>query len=175
MSLRATIVTLAASMVLATPALADERESVWLDVHNAARAEFGTAPLSWSEKLEREARQWAQVLAREEKFYHSPRESREGAGENLWMGTVGRFPARRMIDLFVEEKRFFKPGLFPKVSRTGDWSDVGHYTQIVWGETREVGCATARSARHEYLVCRYFPAGNIIGREIAPRPKMAKR
>ena len=155
--------------------MADDRESVWLEELNAARVEFGTQPLRWSDKLEEEAREWAQTLADTGEFRHSPFESRRRAGENLWMGTADWFRPKQMIDSFVDEKRFFKPGRFPYVSRTGRWSDVGHYTQIVWAQTREVGCATARSKRNEYLVCRYWPGGNVIGEELAPRTPMAHR
>ena len=46
---------------------------------------------------------------------------------------------------------------------SGDWSAVGHYTQIVWPTTRRVGCATASNRANDYLVCRYWPAGNVVG------------
>ena len=39
----------------------------------------------------------------------------------------------------------------------------GHYTQIVWRSTVEVGCAVARSGLHEVWVCRYSPPGNVVG------------
>jgi hypothetical protein len=60
----------------------------------------------------------------------------------------------------------FQRGVFPAVSRTGNWEDVGHYTQIVWPTTTRVGCAIASTSRTDYLVCRYSPAGNIDGRPI---------
>ena len=45
----------------------------------------------------------------------------------------------------------------------GDWSQVAHYTQIVWPSTERVGCATASNRSNDYLVCRYLPAGNVVG------------
>jgi hypothetical protein len=68
-----------------------------------------------------------------------------------------------MIGAFVNEKRDYVHAAFPKVSRTGKWQDVGHYTQVVWRDTREVGCAIARGAKDDFLVCRYWPAGNWMG------------
>jgi cysteine-rich secretory family protein len=39
---------------------------------------------------------------------------------------------------------------------------VGHYTQMVWANTKQVGCGTAFSPGLDYsfLVCRYDPLGN---------------
>jgi hypothetical protein len=34
---------------------------------------------------------------------------------------------------------------------------------MVWRTTTQVGCATARTADEEVLVCRYSPPGNWIG------------
>ncbi|WP_394727607.1 CAP family protein [Altererythrobacter sp. GH1-8] len=137
-----------------------------LDAHNEERAEFGAPELKWSQRLAREAEQWAQAIAREGRMRHASIDERGGAGENLWMGSAGNYSASFMVRAFAEEKRHFRPGEFPDISRTGNWRDVGHYTQVVWHETREVGCAVARNQRDDFLVCRYWPAGNIYGREI---------
>ena len=50
----------------AVPAQADERRTTWLSAHNAERAEFGVLPLSWSDALAAEARDWAEALAHDE-------------------------------------------------------------------------------------------------------------
>ncbi|QIQ86104.1 CAP domain-containing protein [Erythrobacter sp.] len=180
MRLRATILAGCAALgALMGAAHAGERaataEETWLAAHNAERAAFGTPPLRWNAALAAEARGWAERLARENVLRHSPRETRNGTGENLWMGSAGYYSPARMIAAFTEEKRYFRPGTFPHVSRTGNWADVGHYTQIVWADTREVGCASARGVHFDVLVCRYWPAGNVIGQRIAPGRVAANR
>ena len=137
-----------------------------LTAHNQERANFGSAPLSWSPDLARDAQVWANRLAREGRMRHGSQFERKGQGENLWMGTAGYYSLTQMMSYFIAEKRDFKHGEFPHVSRTGQWRDVGHYTQIVWADTREVGCAVARGGRDEFLVCRYWPAGNTYGRKV---------
>jgi hypothetical protein len=131
--------------------------------HNRARDEARVPRLGWSAKLAREAQGWAEVLAREGRMRHASHAESGGAGENLWMGSAGYYGPDSMIGAFVGEKRFYVHGAFPKVSRTGRWEDVGHYTQVVWRDTREVGCAVARGASDDFLVCRYWPAGNWMG------------
>ena len=134
-----------------------------LDEHNRARADAGVPRLQWSNRLAQEARGWAEHLAREGLMRHASQAESRGAGENLWMGSTGYFAPETMIGAFVEEKRHYLHGSFPRVSRTGRWEDVGHYTQVVWRDTREVGCAVARNGRDDFLVCRYWPAGNWMG------------
>ena len=121
------------------------------------------APLRWSDRLAGQAGHWARQLAHEGRFAHADRASRNGSGENLWMGTAGRYSPQEMVGRFVEERQYYSAGTFPDVSTTGRWQDVGHYTQIVWRETREVGCAIASGGGRDVLVSRYWPAGNVIG------------
>lgn len=141
-----------------------------LDAHNRERALFGADALAWSARLAREAQGWAQILAREGRMRHASNDQRRGAGENLWMGRAGAYSAQFMVAAFVEEKRHFRSGTFPHISRTGSWRDVGHYTQVVWPGSRELGCAVARNATDDFLVCRYWPAGNTYGVEVHPLP-----
>lgn len=135
-----------------------------ISAHNRARREFGVGPLAWDASLARDAAVYAQRLARSGRFEHDPQHGRRPKqGENLWVGTRTAYSYAEMIGLLIDERRYFRPGRFPAVSRTGDWSQVAHYTQIVWPATQRVGCATASNRFNDYLVCRYLPAGNVVG------------
>jgi len=131
-----------------------------LAVHNKHRAEEGSPPLVWSETLAAHAMQWANHLAQSGgQLRHS---KVLGEGENLWMGKTEKFSYAQKVEHWVKEKRYFKSGIFPDVSTSGSWSDVGHYTQIIWRNTTEVGCAKATSGDHDIFVCRYAPQGNVF-------------
>ena len=135
-----------------------------LNGHNRARANYRVAPLSWDEALSRDAQRYADFLARSGRFEHDPQNGRyPKQGENLFLGTRTAYRYQEMVRGWVDERKDFRPGRFPYVSRTGDWSAVGHYTQIVWPTTKRVGCATASNRTNDYLVCRYWPAGNVVG------------
>jgi len=131
--------------------------------HNAERAALGLAPLRWNAGLADDAGAWAEQLAATGRFEHSPDAWRQSAGENIWGGTPGRFTPEGMVGLWLSEKRYFKPGVFPANSVSGDPGDVSHYTQVIWRETSDVGCALARGESEDILVCRYSRPGNVRG------------
>jgi hypothetical protein len=130
----------------------------------------GAPLLIWDNDLGTAAAAYAQQMAFTGRFEHSDRKARRGIGENLWMGTHGAYTIERMVGAWASEKRMFVPGIFPANSRSGNWIDIGHYTQMIWPTTTRVGCALASTPRTDYLVCRYSPAGNIDGRWVGPLP-----
>lgn len=144
-----------------------------LAAHNAERRALGLAPMVWDDRLGSQAAQYAIRLALSRRFAHSEARARGGTGENLWMGTRNAFSVEAMVANWLSERQMFKPGVFPAVSRTGSWHQVGHYTQIVWPATQRVGCAVASNAGEDYLVCHYFPAGNVHGTSLRVRPRYA--
>ena len=133
--------------------------------HNAARAAVGVPPLVWDERLATSARAWASQLARSGMFRHADQPAGGPArqGENLWTGTRGAYDYAEMVGHWTAERRDFVDAPAPGFSRTGRWQDVAHYSQMVWRGTTAVGCATATGRRDDVLVCRYYPAGNVVG------------
>lgn len=134
-----------------------------LAAHNVERARVGAPPLQWDADLAVQATAYAQALAGGAPFVHSPRTGRSGQRENLSRGLPGA-SALQMVGYWTVERRNFAPGVFPNVSRTGDWEDVAHYTQMIWKTTTRVGCGIAGGRTGEFMVCRYSPPGNADGR-----------
>ena len=150
------------------PAPADRGEMLLrqtvLASHNMARAQFGVRAMAWSDQLAADALGYARTMASTGIYGHDQTPGRrKTSGENLWRGQRGVFSYDVMVGGMIGEARYFRPGVFPDNSRTGEWHDVGHYTQIVWPATTQVGCALASSATTDYFVCRYAPAGNKDG------------
>ena len=126
-----------------------------LDAHNAVRARAGVAPLLWSRRLAARSQDWAGALLARGQFVHRPNSS---YGENLFeiRGAVAS-PAQ-VVAAWAAESRNYD-------YRSNRCHGIcGHYTQIVWADTKEVGCATARSRGREVWVCDYAPAGNWAGK-----------
>jgi hypothetical protein len=139
-----------------------------LAAHNRERDALRLVALKWDHDLAQDAQLWAEHLATLGYLVHSPSEAGDPdpQGENLWAGTKGHYNLSSMVARWAVEKRNYKHGIFPNVSKSGHLEDVGHYTQIVWGSTRLVGCALASGQEYEFLVCRYAEGGNIIGERV---------
>ena len=134
-----------------------------LAAHNLERARVGVAPLQWDAQLAASAAAYGPMLASIGRLQHSPRSMRPGQRENLWMGSSGFFSPEQMVGSWIDERRQFRPGIYPNVSKTGSWYDVSHYTQLIWRGTTRVGCAIHSTPRTDYLICRYSPPGNRDG------------
>lgn len=125
-----------------------------LAAHNEVRARLDVPPLRWSNRLAASAQDWAVRLLEEGQFYHRPHPV---FGENLFEITGGRASADMVVSDWAGEARDYS-------YRANTCRGVcGHYTQIIWNSTREVGCAVARDQSREVWVCNYDPPGNWVG------------
>lgn len=171
------IAVIAASAAQAQPQLevaTGDQAARLLAAHNRERALIGAPPLIWDADLAAHAASYGPALASLRHLVHSPREGRPGERENLAMAWHGTLSPEQLVDLWSREKHMLQPGLFPAVSRTGEWEDVAHYTQMVWPTTTRVGCAIF-AADWDYLICRYSPPGNIDGKPIFVSASFAAR
>ncbi|MGA1133878.1 MAG: DM9 repeat-containing protein [Prochlorotrichaceae cyanobacterium] len=154
------LVSLAAGTLFASAVSAQMNPDEIVGAHNQWRQSVGSPPLRWSNQLAGVAQNWANRLASEGAMYHSS----SGYGENLFSISGRRASGQEAVDAWGSEIQYFQNGVFPNVSTTGNWADVGHYTQMVWHSTTQVGCGVAGSARFEVWVCNYDPPGNVMGR-----------
>ena len=122
--------------------------------HNAVRARAGVPALAWSNRLAARAQEWADWLLARNRFEHSRNPE---FGENLFeiMGAPAS-PAGVVGDWAAES------GDYDYRSNTCR-GVCGHYTQIVWRDTNEVGCGVARGRGREVWACEYSPPGNYVG------------
>ena len=165
-ALRLTMLMAAAPMLLGSISPRGNFNERILAAHNRERSAMSAPPLQWDDGLAADASGWARHLSRTGRFEHSPDPAGvEPQGENIWGGTPGHYVAEDMVALWVAEKKFYKPGIFPTNSRSGRVEDVSHYTQLVWKNTLRIGCAASIEGAEEILVCRYSSAGNVVGQK----------
>ncbi|KAL6761458.1 putative SCP-like extracellular protein [Haematococcus lacustris] len=124
-----------------------------LALHNGYRRVHQAPALTSSASVVSGAQSWANNLAATCTFKHS---GASGVGENLAMGY--RTWADVAFAWYNEQAQY-------RYSAPGYSSNTGHFTQMVWRDTKQLGCATAKSkcTSQTIYVCRYTPPGNWQG------------
>lgn len=125
-----------------------------LTAHNEVRAQVGVSRLAWSERLASRAQDWAERLLKRRQFAHRPNSN---VGENLFEIRGASAAPVQVVKAWAAESRNYD------YARNQCRGVCGHYTQIVWASTKEVGCAVARGGGREVWVCNYDPPGNWVG------------
>ncbi|CAL4089142.1 unnamed protein product, partial [Meganyctiphanes norvegica] len=127
--------------------------------HNDYRKKHGVQPLKKSKKLNKYAKEWAQTIAKKDKMEH--RSSNEH-GENIYCAWSSnpkhKIKGGEPVDSWYSEIKDFTYGKEPADLR------AGHFTQVVWEDSKEIGVAMARSKSGKiYVVANYSPPGNFVG------------
>ncbi|MFL6487476.1 MAG: CAP domain-containing protein, partial [Nitrososphaera sp.] len=115
-----------------------------LAVHNSERAAVGVPPLVWSNSLAAGAQAWAEHVSQTGIVAHSTccgafRDYGESIAGFYW--DQGPTAPGTGTSLMVAEKSNYVPGTPINSGTIGPNGGVyGHYTQMVWRNTQEVGC-----------------------------------
>lgn len=131
-----------------------------LKTHNEYRARHGVPALKLSKKLCKHAEEWARILANRGVLIHR---NNSQYGENifcLWSSNASNnhVSGREVVDSWYAE---ITQHVFHKEPTT---LKTGHFTQVVWKESRELGVGMAKNRSGEiFVVANYDPPGNFIG------------
>ena len=147
-----------------------ERFTGMLHAHNKIRAKHNIAPLKWSKKLENYSMQWAKQLSRGNKCQMYHRSGSTPFGENLYRSTaivwtdgkreINPVTIKDVVKAWTDEEKWYNY----KTNSCQPGAQCGHYTQAVWKNTTEVGCAMQVCGdKSQTWVCSYNPPGNYIG------------
>ena len=131
--------------------------------HNFWRAQLGIAPLTWSNELAAFAQEWADELKRRGmKMEHRPRSGKfnQKYGENIYWSQGMQNTTAAAVDSWADERKSFD---FDTQECKGEWYVCGHYTQVVWETSTQVGCAKVVVDDQEIWLCNYNPSGNWTG------------
>ncbi|NTX10955.1 hypothetical protein HUA76_09175 [Myxococcus sp. CA056] len=137
--------------------------------HNATRAAAQPTPspaldpLTWDTAAENVAKAYAAKC----KFEHNP--DRGSYGENLTAATPNSMSTRNVVEGWSSEVKDYNYA--NNTCTSGKM--CGHYTQVVWRNTKRVGCATqvctinspwgSQFPTWQLWVCNYAPPGNYSG------------
>ncbi len=136
--------------------------------HNTYRAVHHAPDLTSDNSLKSSAQDWANQLASTGVFEHS---GVSGVGENLYVSyttqpsIIADTLATSAIQAWYEEVADYN------YANPGFSSATGHFTQVVWQGSTQLGCGAAQGAKTIngrqynafYVVCHYAPPGNVLG------------
>ena len=151
-----------------------------LAAHNQWRSEVASPALTWSNSLQTEAQNWANQLkangchmkhstgsSGENLYWASAQKSATGkdaAGHWIWKHSLQAVSDKKVTDSWGSEKQWYDYSNNQCNAPAGQ--ACGHYTQVVWKTTTEVGCANAVCDDFSQVwVCNYAPAGNYVGQK----------
>lgn len=141
-----------------------------------ARAQVRTGDplpgLTWSTPLAGLAFEWANQLAHrcEGLEHRAPTQHGQNLAARASVGSASRFSPSEAVAGWMAEAPCWTPGRFGTTDRCDmacvaklNSTGCGHYTQVVWRKTRELGCGYATCKRDEFWACNYSPPGNVRG------------
>ncbi|XP_074108076.1 venom allergen 5-like [Cotesia typhae] len=127
-------------------------------------------PLVWDNELAEIAQRWANQC----QFGHDlcRNVDRFQVGQNVakMMHSWNEFVSlSQLVQYWYDEVQNFNRN-YIRNFQWQSWPQIGHYTQLVWGSTRTIGCGFIRYKDWfwytTYLVCNYGPTGNRIGQHV---------
>ncbi|KAM7199950.1 SCP-like extracellular protein [Rhypophila sp. PSN 637] len=127
-------------------------KSAVLNSTNTFREQHNTSAVEYNSTLAKFASSYLSSLADCE-FEHSG----GPYGENLAIGCSDTVSG--CVELWGNERDMYDFG------NPGFDKSTGHFTQLVWKNTTDVGCGRKWCGQEKrwYLVCEYWPRGNIVG------------
>ena len=167
------------AVLLAAPVHAEPVDaSATVAVHNEWRSEVGVGEIHWSSELESKAEQWANSLkeGNECRLKHGSTgenlygagplmtaDSKDEQGNWIWRNSLQTVTPKDVVDSWGSEKQWYDHESNACSAPAG--KSCGHYTQVVWRDSTEVGCAMAVCEDFSQVwVCNYSPPGNVTGK-----------
>ena len=135
---------------------AQNSQQDYLNAHNMARAQVGVANVVWNATIATYAQNYANQRAMDCNLVASG----GPYGENLATNS-GAFTGPAAVNLWVAEKSYY---VYP-TNTCASGHICGHYTQVVWQNSIQVGCARVQCTNNGwwFVICNYYAHGNIVG------------
>ncbi|XP_030918758.1 peptidase inhibitor 16 [Geospiza fortis] len=147
--------------------LSDEEKKIILDEHNKYRSQVSPPAqammkMTWDKELEALAQSYA------EKCIWDHNKERGRRGENLF-AMAPTLELEFAVEDWNGEEKFYNF----TTSTCVPGQMCGHYTQVVWSSTHQIGCGAhfcekidgIETENMHLLVCNYYPPGNMKGKK----------
>ncbi|CAG0894725.1 unnamed protein product [Cyprideis torosa] len=148
----------------------DEFAAEVLTTHNECRKIHGVPPVKLDPLISNWAQEWAERCAKLDMMERRPQNV---YGENIYYSYIQKpnmniLSGESMVIGWYKESSNYnfdsEPSKLEIPKASLDSSSVGHFTQIVWKDTKRIGVGRATSNRGAwYVVVNYSPKGNYVG------------
>lgn len=149
--------TIVALSTLMSPCAAQNSAQDYINAHNTPRGQVGVGVVTWNATVATYAQNYANQRINDCAMTHS---TGSPYGENLAKGSSSSFTGVSAVNLWAAEKQYY------------DYQNNGcigghqclHYTQVVWHDSTQIGCARVRCSNGwYYVICSYYQPGNWDG------------
>ncbi len=125
--------------------------------HNDYRKALGISDLVWDEKVALYAQDWANQLKKQNcsPYHRNPNKY----GENIAWASGKNLSTEEVVKMWYDEVQNYDY----KTNSCKKGKVCGHYTQVVWRNSKRLGCGMASCGISQVWVCNYDPPGNYIG------------
>lgn len=133
------------------------------ELHNGYRANHRAPRLKWNNTLQVSAQRWADNC----KFAHANQNNlafSQRYGENLYAIFGRSTPSEALTNAAKTWYNEYNEYKYYDYSRPGFSPSTGHFTQMIWVQTKSIGCGTKYCPQNSMriVVCRYYPPGNVL-------------
>ncbi|KAL1305242.1 hypothetical protein AAFC00_002157 [Neodothiora populina] len=138
--------------------------------HNVHRANHSASALTWSSSLANTAAKIANSCV----YAHDVNTDGGGYGQNIAAGVTPDKISAVITDLFYNGEVNYYTQYGKSDTDMSNFEKWGHFSQVVWKSTTQVGCATVdcsakglqnvgSNVAPYFTVCNYGPPGNYLG------------
>ena len=130
----------------------------FLSPHNDARAQVGVEALVWDDTVASYAQSYANKRTGDCALQHSGGQY----GENLFEEMGEADPVGGAVASWVNEQQYYDYSS----NSCAEGQECGHYTQVVWRDSKRLGCAQSQCNNGwTFVICNYDPPGNYLGQK----------
>ncbi|KAG8069062.1 hypothetical protein GUJ93_ZPchr0005g15877 [Zizania palustris] len=121
--------------------------------HNKVRARYGVPPLTWNNKLARQARRWSNAMRNDCELKHSGSKF----GESLFVdGNGWNATASDAVTMWTDEEPLYDKQT-GRCNGGHNFGDCGHFALMVKKKYRTMGCARSECYKGGvFIVCNYY-------------------
>jgi hypothetical protein len=148
----------------------EQQKNECVDKHNDLRRGEGSSSmfkLRWNDQLANLGQQWSDrcVFEHGQPWFDSNSLGYKDLGQNIWAHTSPDFDIKKAVQDWFDEKSDY----YYDSKSCNSGKVCGHYTAVVWDDTKEVGCGVtlcgsiSGMSNAHFIVCNYGPPGNWAG------------